>query len=94
MREDWEDVCLRPVEVAHSLGVQLKGLVGVQLEGLVGVTVSGGIKREEGRRGRREGGRLLKTSHIVNRGYLLQALTCWFRLEWLGFWVWFFFMLR
>ena len=52
MREDWEDVCLRPVEVAHSLGVQL--------EGLVGVTVSGGVERE-GRRGRRrrEGGRLL-----------------------------------
>ena len=34
VQEDWNDVCSRLVEVAHSLGIQL--------EGLVGVTVSGG----------------------------------------------------
>ena len=45
VQEDWDDVCSRLVEVAHSLGVQL--------EGLVGVTVSGGC----GERGGKERGK-------------------------------------
>ena len=43
-QEDWDDVCSRLVEVAHSLGVQL--------EGPVGVTVSGGWERGGRRRGK------------------------------------------